>query len=117
MPMPDFRFYRAWALAIVFCLSWQTLAQEKTVSDNSAEEAALYEVIKKYYAAYEQKNLWAMVKLWSDRSPDLVASIDRADKSLASEQYAFANITISKIKVTNEKAILQAAADTTVTNL
>lgn len=97
---------------LVLCLL--VLARAQTESSDVTSLAAL---IKSYYAAYAQKDLGALVRLWSERSPDLAASIEEAERTFAVEDHTFLNLVISLSRITGNKAIVQVTADTTITNL
>ncbi|MEK6323918.1 MAG: hypothetical protein AABN33_19915 [Acidobacteriota bacterium] len=82
----------------------------------SSDEASVAVLIKSYYDAYAQRDLGALVLLWSERWPDLAASIEEAQKTLAVDDYAFSNVAVSLARVAGNKAILQVTANATITN-
>src|SRR5690349_5315425 len=78
------------------------------------DEAALTVLIKSYYAAVAQKDLGALVRLWSERSPDLAASIEEAQKTFAVDDISFSEIVVSRVRVLGNKAILQVTSNETI---
>ena len=74
------------------------------------DEAALSALITRYYAAYSKKDLGALVNFWSHRSPDLKSGIEDALNALEGGVYTVSDVSISQIKIAENRAILQASS-------
>ena len=92
---------------LALCVSSVTSAQD---------EPALRTVIDSYYAAYAQKDFGILVRLWSDKSPDLSARFQELEKLFATEDYAISNLSITRIKSENDRAVLKITADIIITD-
>lgn len=53
----------------------------------------------------------AVLVFWSQRSPDLPAGIDEAQQTMARGVYSSSGVSVSQIRIADNKAILQASAD------
>ena len=91
-------------------LSVTALSSVAPPQNKSADEIALIDQISSYYAAYSKKDLGALLMFWSQRSPDLPAGIEEAQHTLVGGVYAVSEVSISQIKIADNKAILQASA-------
>jgi tetratricopeptide (TPR) repeat protein/CHAT domain-containing protein len=91
-------------------LAVTSLSTAAPPQNQQSDEAALTALITNYYAAYSKKDLGALVLFWSLRSPDLPAGIEEAQQALASGVYSASDVSISQIKIADNKAILQASA-------
>lgn len=116
------KLLRPLIIALALCLSSFGSAQEKSSLSNPAatsraEEAALRELIDRYFAAYAQKDLGAMVRMWSERSQDLPVRFQQMQQIFATEDQAIANLSASKINMRENRAVLQITADVTAINL
>lgn len=78
--------------------------------NQSSDEGALVALITRYYAAYSKKDLWPIAVFWSRGSPNLAAGLEEAQQTLASGVYSSSDVSVSQIKVVDNKAILQASA-------
>jgi CHAT domain-containing protein/tetratricopeptide (TPR) repeat protein len=79
--------------------------------NQQSDEAALIALIAKYHAAYAQKDLRGLVAIWSLRSPELAAGIEEAQQTMARGSIDASNVLVSQIKISGNKAILQASVD------
>ena len=84
---------------------------------SAQNEPGLRTVIDSYYAAYAQKDLGILVRLWSEKSPDLSARFQELEKLFTIEDYAISNLSITGIKSENDRAVLRVTADIIVTNI
>lgn len=91
-------------------LAATSLTSAEPPHSQSADEAALIALITNYYTAYSKKDLGALVLFWSQRSPDLPAGIEEAQQALARGVNGVSDVSVSEIKVADNKAILQASA-------
>lgn len=97
-------------LLVVLCSSPAARAQVEP-----SDQASLTALMKSYYAAFARKDLGALVRLWSERSPDFAASIEEAQRAFGAEDYVFSNVTLSRVRISANKATLQVTADVTIT--
>ena len=80
-----------------------------------ADETALRAVAQAYLDACSKKNFSAMLELWSRRPNDLAARFERSMLgTIANANVSFSNLTLSRIAVQGNRAIVQIAADMTV---
>ncbi|MFP5261023.1 MAG: tetratricopeptide repeat protein [Blastocatellia bacterium] len=112
------KLLRPLIIALALCLSSFGSAQEKSPAPNRAatprdEEAPLRELIGRYFAAYAQKDLGAMVRMWSEKSPDLPVRFREMQQIFTAEDRAVANLFASKINLRENRAVLQVTADIT----
>ena len=91
-------------------LAVTSLCSAAPPQSQSSDEAALVALITNYYAAYSKKDLGALVLYWSQRSPDLRAGIEEALQAMERGGYSASDVSVSRIKVADNKAILQASA-------
>ncbi|HSB11925.1 MAG TPA: tetratricopeptide repeat protein [Blastocatellia bacterium] len=82
----------------------------------SSDEASLATLITNYFTAYAQLDLEALVKLWSFRSPDLASGIEEAQRTQAGRSSSVTNVVVSRVRVADNKAVLQASADFTLSD-
>ncbi len=92
-------------------LAITSLSSAAPPQDQSSDETALVALITNYYAAYSKKDLGALVVFWSLRSPNLPTGLEEALQTLASGVYGASDVSVSRIKIGDNKAILQASAD------
>lgn len=91
-------------------LSVTALSSAPPPQNKSPDEIALIAQISSYYAAYSKKDLGALLMFWSHRSPDLPAGIEEAQHALVGGVYGVSEVSVSQIKIADNKAILQASA-------
>jgi tetratricopeptide (TPR) repeat protein len=105
-------------LIVILALSPILAAEVKQGSQAGppSEEAAISDAIKRYYAAYAEKNLPLLARAWSERSPEFSSTIHELARQFAAEDRAFSNITISRVRVAAGKAIIMVEADVAVTD-
>src|SRR5690348_2726365 len=105
--MPRTRFYRSsiiskWSLPLALCLA---CLMPLVATAQSADEALLRALTEKFFAAYQQKDLDGLMRLWSAKSPDLAASKQSFEQSLAAvERIELKSLTIGKLTVDGDKA-------------
>ncbi|HKA17298.1 MAG TPA: tetratricopeptide repeat protein [Blastocatellia bacterium] len=80
------------------------------LKDHSADEAALRDLVSRYYATLSKDGLIALVTFWSRRSPDLNAGVEDASKTLERGVVNISELSVSQIKIVESKATLQASA-------
>ena len=83
----------------------------------SEDEAALRALVEKFFAAYAKKDLDGFMALWSEKSPDYAARKQTMQQRFAAWDDAFANLTLSRMKVEGEKASLRVAVASTAINV
>jgi CHAT domain-containing protein len=105
----------SWIIAAAVYLAALSFAQDKSAAPQ-AEEAALRAVVEKFFAAYDKKDVEEMMALWSEKSPDFASHKQAMQQRFAVEDYSFANITVTRIKVEGQKASLRVAIDIAVAN-
>lgn len=96
---------------LCFVLAITSLSSAAPPQPQSSDEAALIALITRYDAAYSKKDLGALVAFWSQRSPDLRAGIEEALQTMQGGVYSSSDISVSQIKIGDNKAILQASVD------
>ena len=96
-------------LCFVFAIT--CLSSAAAPQNQPSDESALVALITKYYAAYSQKDLGALVAFWSLRSPDLAAGIEEAQQTMARGTIGASDVLVSQIKISGNKATLQASVD------
>jgi len=95
---------------LCFALAVTSLSSASPPQNQSSDEATLSALITRYYAAYSKKDLWPIAVFWSPRSPNLAAGLEEAQQTLGSGVYSSSDVSVSQIKVVDNKAILQASA-------
>jgi CHAT domain-containing protein len=83
----------------------------------SSQEAALRQLVERFFAAYGRKNLDALLPLWSQDSPNVAAHKQSLEQQFATEDFSFATPAISRIVVEGDKASLRTTVDLTAINL
>src|SRR5262249_5343859 len=98
-------------MMLAFCLSAFSFPRAETCPQDSTsaqfEEAALRNVVEKYFAAYARKDLAGVVALWSEKSPNLALYKQAIQQQFTSEDLSFGNPAISRVKAESEKASLR----------
>jgi hypothetical protein len=73
--MPHAKHHWAWGIALAFCLLPFGFTQDspptRSLVSAQSDEAALRDVVGKYFIAYGKKDLAGVVALWSEKSPDI----------------------------------------------
>jgi CHAT domain-containing protein/Tfp pilus assembly protein PilF len=120
-PLPS-----AAVLLIILCFVTLAAAQEKPappppnfqfpISNLPPDEAALKAVVEQVFGAWQKRDLEAYMALWSEKSPGLATRRQAMRQIFGQDDYTFANLAISRLKVEGEKATLRAAVDATITD-
>jgi tetratricopeptide (TPR) repeat protein/CHAT domain-containing protein len=92
-----------------FVLAVTSLSTAAPKQTQSSDEATLTALVTRYFASYSRKDLGAMLVFWSFRSPDIRSGIEEAQLAIAAGVVA-SEISVSQIKIADNKAILQASA-------
>jgi tetratricopeptide (TPR) repeat protein len=103
-------------LLLSIALIAYSLSATAHLQDQSADEAALREFVRRYYASFSKDGLFALVAFWSHRSPDLNAGVQDASQILDKGIVNISDLSVSQIKIAEDKAILQASANFTFYN-
>jgi len=110
-----------WIMALAACTSsfgfTQTLSGAKTTAAMSTEEVALRVVVEKFFAAYGKKDLFSVMELWSEKSPNLAAYKQNLERQFTAEDLSFGSPEISRVKVESGKASLRVTILLTSINL
>jgi CHAT domain-containing protein/tetratricopeptide (TPR) repeat protein len=93
-----------------FILATASLSSGAPAKHQSSDEPALIALITDYYAAYSRKDLGSFMVFWSLRSPDLPAGIEEAQRALAAGVQGASDVSVSEIRIADNKAILKATA-------
>ncbi|HJQ23247.1 MAG TPA: tetratricopeptide repeat protein [Blastocatellia bacterium] len=80
------------------------------------DEARLRAVMERYFAALAQKDLAALVRLWSERSPELASRLEQLQQQFSSEGLTLTNLSLAGMRIEGDRAILETSADATITN-
>src|SRR5262249_46187985 len=103
------------AIGRLFALSAMCLLFSATVAagvSQSGDEAAIRALVERYFAAYEKKDLEAMVELWSDKSPDLANAKVRAKETFrVNDQIEMKNLRFRQLKVEGDRATVLVTLD------
>jgi len=83
------------------------------ISQLSAESAVRV-VVEKYFAFYAAKDLDGLMSLWSQQSPDYVATRQALEKQFATDDAKLDRLTISRLKVEDNRASLRMAVELTM---
>jgi CHAT domain-containing protein len=83
------------------------------ISQSSAESAVRV-VVEKYFAFYAAKDLDGLMSLWSQQSPDYVATRQALEKQFATDDAKLGRLTISRLKVEDKRASLRLAVELTM---
>ncbi|HEV8486891.1 MAG TPA: tetratricopeptide repeat protein [Blastocatellia bacterium] len=116
-------FRASWyALALSFSLIGSAFAQVQVSasglnSSQSPAESAVRAVVEKYFTLYANKDVDALLGLWSEKSPDYVSLKQNWQRQFATEDYRLSPPRISRVKVEEGKASLRATVDLTATDL
>ena len=94
---------------LCFVLTIASLSAAAPPQSQSSDEAVLTTLVTRYFAAYSKKDLGALLAFWSFRSPDIRSGIEEAQQAI-SVGVIVSEISVSQIKIANNKAILQASA-------
>jgi CHAT domain-containing protein/tetratricopeptide (TPR) repeat protein len=94
------------ACSLWFITIWLICLTAPQAAAQSADEVALRALVDKFFAAYQNKDIDAMMSLWSPKSPDLAFARKEIEATLA---------TLGKIKVNNLVVRRVTAAGTTAT--
>jgi CHAT domain-containing protein len=81
-----------------------------------AEEAALRGVIAEFYAAFERKDVAAVMGLWSAASPWHAKVKKEVEDQSAAADLAFTNLAVTTLGLEGDRARVRAAVDVRVTN-
>jgi hypothetical protein len=87
-----------------------SLTSTAQLQDELAEEAALKELMGRYYASFSKDGLMALVTFWSHRAPDLNVGVQDASQVIEKGLASISDLSITQIKIAEGKAILQSSA-------
>lgn len=104
-----------WSIVIALFITGGALST-RTISatGQSSDEAELREKAASYLAAVGRKDLEALVKMWSERSPYLAARFSEIEQLAATEPQQIPATVVSNIEIESDRAILLAAAGNTL---
>ncbi len=94
-------------LTVLFllCLCCSAFAQPATGNSSaSADEAALRNLVIRYFDAYAKKDLDALAALWSARSPIIASRRAMLQRMFGLEDYQFSQPAISRIRIEGDQA-------------
>jgi CHAT domain-containing protein/tetratricopeptide (TPR) repeat protein len=95
----------------------KTFVVPSSLTIQSTDQAAITGLIEKYFSAYAQKNLDAMTRLWSERSPDLPAARSRLRDSLAvNDSIQTKHLRLRKIDINADRARIVATLEVEATD-
>src|SRR3989442_14221468 len=113
MPNQKLPGWRAALLAA--CLSCFVLAQTENRLQNAfttpaPDEAALRQLVDKYFEAYARGDLESFLRLWSRNAEGMDTRRQAAQRNFSSLRHSFSNLMVSRIKIEGDRATLRAAA-------
>jgi CHAT domain-containing protein len=73
------------------------------------DAADLQAVVDKFFAAYAEEDLDGFMALWSQKSPEFASRKQAMQQLFAANNYTFANLALSRVKVEGEAASLTAS--------
>ncbi|MFP5262211.1 MAG: hypothetical protein ACLGJB_09940 [Blastocatellia bacterium] len=80
-------------------------------AQSGRDDAALRELVEKFFDLYQRRELAGLMALWSERSPELVGSKEEFRQAFAANKIRLKSLTIRKIDVTEGKATARAVAE------
>jgi CHAT domain-containing protein len=86
------------------------------VQAQQPDEAALRAVVAEFYAAFERKDVAALMGLWSADSPWHAKVKKEVEDQSAAADLAFTNLAVTTLGVEGDRARVRAAVDVRVTN-
>jgi CHAT domain-containing protein/Tfp pilus assembly protein PilF len=96
------------SIGLVFCFSFSI---SLSASGQSADEMALRSLAEKFFAVYQKADLDSLMLLWSEKSPDYVASKKNFQQSFAANKIELKSLTLGKVTMGGEKASLRVLVD------
>jgi hypothetical protein len=96
---------------VSLALTLATLSSAQPPQTQPSDDAAIITLITNYYTAYSKKELRTMVLFWSQRSPEFRAGIEEALHTIESGVYDSSAVSVSQIRISDNKATLQASAN------
>lgn len=103
-------------VGVAVCAFLAALAQERADTNNAASpspqvETALRALVERYFAGYVKKDIEAVIKLWSEKSPELAERRKALAESFAKEDYGFGDLKLTRIRTEQGKARLRASVE------
>jgi len=77
----------------------------------SADEAALRQLVERFFTAYQNRDLDALLPLWSDKSANLAAAKASFQRTFDANKLAVKSLTFRKIRVEDGKASVRVVAE------
>ena len=96
---------------VCLLLAVTTLSSSAATQDPPPEEAALVSLLTRYYTAYAKKDLPALLECWSFRSPNLRTAFEEAQQTMTAGVVNTSKLTVSRVKIAGNKAILTATIE------
>ena len=83
----------------------------------SSNESALHAVTQQYFVFYASKNLGQFMNLWSEKSPDYASLKQALQRQFTTEDNSFGVPAITRLRLEEGRADLQATVNLTATDL
>src|SRR5262245_30926250 len=80
-------------------------------SGQSSDDAVLHGLAERFFAAYQNKDLDALVKMWSEKSPDFRSWKAGFQRTIATNRLELKSLTVSSVILENRKAAVRAVAN------
>jgi CHAT domain-containing protein/tetratricopeptide (TPR) repeat protein len=85
----------------------QSREPEKATPASAADEAALRKVAGQFFAAYQKEDTNALLKLWSEKSPDFASRRQVLSRVFAAEDYVYSDLSILRLTLEGDRAALR----------
>jgi CHAT domain-containing protein/uncharacterized protein HemY len=93
------------SLSLLCCLLSLAAALTGAAQAQAPDEAAARDVVTKFFAAYQRRDLSSVLALWSERAPELAGLKQTLQKTFsANEQFELKSLDISKVSIEADKA-------------
>jgi CHAT domain-containing protein/tetratricopeptide (TPR) repeat protein len=124
---------RGCPMRLVFRASWYALALNLSLagcafaqvqvspsglnSSQSPDESAVRAVVEKYFTLFGNKDLYGLLGLWSEKSPDYASLKQNLQRQFTTGDHRLSLPTMSRVKLAGEQASLRATVNLTATSL
>jgi CHAT domain-containing protein/tetratricopeptide (TPR) repeat protein len=105
------RFVTVLVTNLLFCL---LICAPSFAQTSSADEASLRSLIQRYFVIYEKRDLNELLKLWSEKSPDLASNRKSLEDTFAkSSRIELKGLSLGKMTIHTDKAQMRLGVEIT----
>jgi CHAT domain-containing protein/tetratricopeptide (TPR) repeat protein len=101
---------------ILYCTCCPAFAQQ-AANYSAKDEAALRNLIVRYFDAYAKKDLDALAALWSNESPVIASRREMLRRMFGIEDYKFSEPVVSRIKIEGDRASSRVVVERSATSV